>query len=71
MITVEQVKAFRKETGANMMLCKKALKMSDGNKELAIWVLKNYPTNPPYDWWRNKEGENWIKNFEETKMKIK
>lgn len=71
MITVEQVKAFRKETGANMMLCKKALEMSNGNKELAMWVLRNYPISPPCDWWRNKEGQNWIKEFEEMKIKLK
>jgi len=69
MITVDQVKALRQKTGAGMIDCKRALIESDGIEELAVWYLRNYPTYVPMDWWRCKDGQAWVKRFEEEKSK--
>lgn len=71
MITTDQVKALRQKTGAPMYDCKRALVESEGIEELAIWYLRNYPISPPYDWWRNKDGQAWLKRFEKKSKQLR
>jgi elongation factor Ts len=40
MITTEQIKALRDETGISVMQCKKALEEADGDKEKALILLR-------------------------------
>ncbi|MEX2014239.1 MAG: elongation factor Ts [Parcubacteria group bacterium] len=40
MITVEEIKALREETGLSIMECQKALEQAGGDKEKAIAILK-------------------------------
>lgn len=40
MITPEQIKALREETGISVMQCKKALEEAGGDKEKALAILK-------------------------------
>ena len=40
MITVEEIKALREETGLSIMQCQKALEEAQGDKEKAIAILK-------------------------------
>lgn len=41
MITTEEIKALRDETGLSVMECRKALVEADGDKEKAIQILKS------------------------------
>ncbi|MEK7176032.1 MAG: elongation factor Ts [Patescibacteria group bacterium] len=40
MITIEEIRALREETGLSVMQCQKALEEAGGNKEKAISILK-------------------------------
>ncbi len=40
MITSDQIKALREETGISVMQCKKALEEADGDREKALAILK-------------------------------
>ena len=40
MITIEEIKTLREETGLSIMECQKALEEADGNKDNAIELLK-------------------------------
>lgn len=40
MITTEQIKALREETGLSIMQCQKALEEAEGDKEKALAILK-------------------------------
>lgn len=40
MITIEEIKALREETGLSIMQCQKALEEANGNKNQAIALLK-------------------------------
>ncbi len=40
MITLEAIKALREETGLPVMECRRALEATDGNKDMAILLLK-------------------------------